>query len=634
MLLPNFLSSTSPRIFAALSTITIVFLAAILGVLQHFPGSAPPPADPLTASFFSLGYGAPLPPLLPPLNVDGRALIFGGVPTPSHRYPYAVLLLKGKLCGGSLIADNLVLTAAHCGPDTFSELHVGIYSLGDFSTLYERVSIVEAIVHPDYAGVDHDYEHDFMILVLSRKVKKFRPVCLAEAGVNIIPEKKLAVMGWGLMEGGRTSELLMEAEVSYLSNAQCRSATLDGVYAFTNLVDSENYLCAASKDGKDACQGDSGGPLIMKGDDSDPDKDVQVGVVSFGYSCGTVGIYGRISTQRNWIDSVAREKKSVMRQDCNGRKKKRREAKGRRRTIDPTEELTNYPTLLPVVATTMAPTATLTSKPSPRPTARPSRPDVVLTKEPTNYPTLLPVVATTMAPTATLTSKPSPRPTARPSRPDVVLTKEPTNYPTLLPVVATTMAPTATLTSKPSPRPTAQPSRLAAVSTEEPTYYPTLLPVVATTMATTPAPLHIPIPSDPSNGPAPEPTHSPTAVPTGVITIVPTHCQPVDVGILIEGDIVDCISLAEASQLNCTMARDAAACPIACSCALSRYVRRKSRVSRARAGCVPTDDPEYTHGGDSARYCEKRVQRAPTRYCEDVGVRASCPKTCACQNKL
>eukprot|EP00588_Corethron_pennatum_P029137 CAMPEP_0194321788 /NCGR_PEP_ID=MMETSP0171-20130528/17974_1 /TAXON_ID=218684 /ORGANISM="Corethron pennatum, Strain L29A3" /LENGTH=555 /DNA_ID=CAMNT_0039079805 /DNA_START=140 /DNA_END=1808 /DNA_ORIENTATION=+ len=477
MLLPNFLSSTSPRIFAALSTITIVFLAAILGVLQHFPGSAPPPADPLTASFFSLGYGAPLPPLLPPLNVDGRALIFGGVPTPSHRYPYAVLLLKGKLCGGSLIADNLVLTAAHCGPDTFSELHVGIYSLGDFSTLYERVSIVEAIVHPDYAGVDHDYEHDFMILVLSRKVKKFRPVCLAEAGVNIIPEKKLAVMGWGLMEGGRTSELLMEAEVSYLSNAQCRSATLDGVYAFTNLVDSENYLCAASKDGKDACQGDSGGPLIMKGDDSDPDKDVQVGVVSFGYSCGTVGIYGRISTQRNWIDSVAREKKSVMRQDCNGRKKKRREAKGRRRTIDPTEELTNYPTLLPVVATTMAPTATLTSKPSPRPTARPSRPAVVLTKEPTNY--------------------------------------------------------------------------------------PTSLPVVATTMATTPAPLHIPIPSDPSNGPAPEPTHSPTAVPTGVITIVPTHCQPVDVGILIEGDIVDCISLAEASQLNCTMARDAAACPIA-----------------------------------------------------------------------
>jgi len=539
MLLPNFLSSADPKICAVLSTIIIVFLAAVLGVLQHFPGGAPPPADPLTASFFSLAYDVPLPPLPLPLDVDNRARIFGGVPTPPHRYPYAVLLfLQGNQCGGSLIADNLVLTAAHCGPDTFLESHVGIYSWSESITLYESVSIEEAIVHPDYAGAKDDYEHDFMILVLAKKVKKFRPVCLAEADVDIFPEKKLAVMGWGLMEGGKPSEMLMEADVSYISNAQCRSATLDDVYVFAHLVDSENYLCAASLDGKDACQGDSGGPLVMKGDDNNPDKDVQVGVVSFGYACGTVGIYGRISTQRNWIDSVARNRKSIMRQDCNGHQKKGpkktppKKPKGRSWTVSPTEELTNYPSLLPVVATAVAPTPAPTSKPSPIPTSRPSRP--------------------------------------------------------------------------------------AAVSTKEPTYYPTLQPVVATTMAHIPAPLHFQISSDPSNGSA-KPTLSPTSVPTGVLTIVPTHCQPIDVGIMIEGDLVDCLYLAERSQLNCTMARDAAACPVACSC--------------ARARCVPTDDPEYTHGG-KVSYCEAIAQLAPIRFCKDVGVRASCPKTCACQNKL
>lgn len=85
----------------------------------------------------------------------------------------------------------------------------------------------------------------------------------------------------------------MEVEVDVVSNSQCNSAYDGGI--------TDDMLCA-SRSGKDSCQGDSGGPLIVKG--TDFSKDVQVGVVSWGYGCADEsypGVYARVSEQIQWI---------------------------------------------------------------------------------------------------------------------------------------------------------------------------------------------------------------------------------------------------------------------------------------------------------------------------------------------
>merc|ERR1712032_1325089 len=101
--------------------------------------------------------------------------------------------------------------------------------------------------------------------------------------------------GWGATtEGGATSNVLLEVDVDIVSNQQC-SAALSPVVT-------SRMICAGGVPGEDACQGDSGGPLFVEKDGSP----ILVGDVSWGIGCaraGLPGVYGRISSVRDWIDS-------------------------------------------------------------------------------------------------------------------------------------------------------------------------------------------------------------------------------------------------------------------------------------------------------------------------------------------
>ncbi|KAL7533866.1 hypothetical protein ACHAXR_005490 [Thalassiosira sp. AJA248-18] len=240
--------------------------------------------------------------------------IIGGGKADEGRYSYAVSLQDsiGHFCGGSLIAPDIVLSAAHC-MQCGGEYNavIGRRDLG--TTNGDEVIVKTEITHPGYDWGTTD--NDFMILVLDRPTTE--DVDMVQVSPGTIPVgTAVTVMGWGDTHPSddiwENAEELMQTEVFVVSNEECDQSngtvggteTEDGVVVggyedgYHNQI-TENMMCAQDN-GEDSCQGDSGGPLVIRLDS----KDVQFGIVSWGVSCAHKdfpGVYSRVSSQYYWI---------------------------------------------------------------------------------------------------------------------------------------------------------------------------------------------------------------------------------------------------------------------------------------------------------------------------------------------
>ncbi|KAH8316706.1 hypothetical protein KR067_013766, partial [Drosophila pandora] len=232
-------------------------------------------------------------------RLDGR--IVGGQDTSILQYPYQISMrLRGNhRCGGTVVATNIIVSAAHCVNTltTVANLTIvaGSTRIWNVEDKQQELAVRQIIIHPNYRTLNNDY--DAAILILDGDFEysdAIQPIPLATERPE--HDTEVVVTGWGTTsEGGNISNILQEVFVNVVENTECKKA-----YSF--MLTSRMLCAAVTGGGKDACQGDSGGPLVLNNE--------LLGIVSWGTGCAREskpGVYCSVPDVHDWIEEKIEE---------------------------------------------------------------------------------------------------------------------------------------------------------------------------------------------------------------------------------------------------------------------------------------------------------------------------------------
>ncbi|XP_068135430.1 serine protease 56 [Hyperolius riggenbachi] len=248
-----------------------------------------------------------------------RGRIVGGSVTSPGSWPWLVnIRLNGELmCGGVLIGDLWILTAAHCFNGNMNELHwtvvVGEYDLSKQEDGKKVYQVNRIIAHPKFN--QKTFNNDLALIELTSKVISSQsavPVCLPAQPVDPAPGTSCYIAGWGsLYEDGPPSDVVMEASVPVLSQESCRRTL--GKEMLTSTMFCAGHLTG----GSDSCQGDSGGPLTCQAPSSK--ENILYGITSWGDGCGEKGkpgVYTRVTAFIDWIGMQMKKSNPAREPSC------------------------------------------------------------------------------------------------------------------------------------------------------------------------------------------------------------------------------------------------------------------------------------------------------------------------------
>lgn len=219
------------------------------------------------------------------------------------------------ICGGSLIAPNVVLTAAHCVMNQNPETLIARAGEWDIMTKNEFLDHQEqrvelAIIHPNFHH-EHLF-HNLALLVLETQFvanEHIQLICLPPQNLAFKSDGCFAT-GWGKADfvSENSQAILKKIQLPLVSKHDCQSALQT-----TNLGPKfrlhDSFICAGGQEGVDTCTGDGGSPLMCPVPGFQ-NKYYQAGIVAWGMGCGQAdipGVYVRISLHTEWIKEEIRK---------------------------------------------------------------------------------------------------------------------------------------------------------------------------------------------------------------------------------------------------------------------------------------------------------------------------------------
>ncbi|KAJ8942812.1 hypothetical protein NQ318_022826 [Aromia moschata] len=231
------------------------------------------------------------------LNVGGR--IVGGSPANITDYPYQVSVLYSgsHACGGTIISEKYILTAAHCTYDvTASELSIRAGS--SYHNSGGQVVAVSNIYQHSQFNID-TYDYDISVLKLSASLvfgTGVAKITMVTASATITDGASVVATGWGrLTNDGVIPVQLQVVTLPTITTTSCQQYYGSGTGGVT-----DRMFCAGyAEGGKDTCQGDSGGPLVL--------SNTLIGITSWGDICGQAkspGVYTKLSMFRSYVDAI------------------------------------------------------------------------------------------------------------------------------------------------------------------------------------------------------------------------------------------------------------------------------------------------------------------------------------------
>ncbi|XP_059181311.1 chymotrypsin-like protease CTRL-1 [Centropristis striata] len=240
-----------------------------------------------------------------PLNTKGVTRIVGGENATAGSWPWMVSMHIGfaalHICGGTLISDQWVLTAAQCIILNFPNvwlLYFGRETQSGPNVHEVNRTVSRIIIHPGYNSTTFD--NDIALMKLSSPVtftNFIRPVCLASNSSQFHNSTPCWSSGWGRTARDQPpSNSLQDVEIPVVGNNQC-----DCSYrSILNLLKINERMICAGTENKGICQGDGGGPLQCKQNSNW----IQAGITAFTVPCAVANFpagYARVSEFQSWI---------------------------------------------------------------------------------------------------------------------------------------------------------------------------------------------------------------------------------------------------------------------------------------------------------------------------------------------
>ncbi|KAJ1946799.1 hypothetical protein FBU59_001955 [Linderina macrospora] len=239
----------------------------------------------------------------------------GGSTASKGEYPFIVYLHNGAektFCGGSIIGQQWILTAAHCiKTATAKDLNVYVGQYNYNLDASKATKVTKVVVHPQYN--DNSMVNDIAVLQLSSNItwsSSAQPINIDTASIG--DGIQVTALGWGFTSptGKSASKDLKEGKMTTLSVAQCgkKDTQFNG--------NNGKRICVSGDTGTDTCPGDSGGPLIRQVNG----KNVLLGITSFGtagpgnaitVNCGGSGMVSLFTHAYAFLSFIQTNTKSI-----------------------------------------------------------------------------------------------------------------------------------------------------------------------------------------------------------------------------------------------------------------------------------------------------------------------------------